>query len=175
MKYIGILISIIIAWAVRGLCGWLYAKFGTEIDPATQAEMINWVTAGAIAGLIAGVELFERFMWPAIKARIKKWWSNKFPPTVQVVLLLSFLFAAAVASCGTLGKVTLGVGLGNGLCAQVAVEWDDKTTTTETVKSDKADVTIDAAVDAIAVKVDKKPVKTTIVSYSCDPNTEVSD
>lgn len=77
MKFVGILIGIIIAWAVRMACGWIAAKFGTEVDAQTQTEAVNWITAGILAAVVAAVEVFERFIWPKIKAKILAWWEKK--------------------------------------------------------------------------------------------------
>lgn len=166
MKVLGFLISVIAAWAVRWVSFKLSDWFGASMTEAEQTDMANYISAATLIVIMSGVEYFERRIWPVIKKKtLDKW----FPP-VACLVLSCFLFS----SCGTLGSVTLGVGLGNGLCAQVVVEWDDKTTTTETVAS-KTDVTVEAAVDAIGVTIDKKPVRTTIVGYACDPNTEVSD
>lgn len=166
MKVLGFLISVMAAWAVRWLSIKVSEYFGTTMTPTEMTDMTNYVSAGALVACMGLVEFFERRIWPWLKKRtIDKWF-----PAAAMICLSCFLFS----SCGTLGSITLGVGLGNGLCAQVVVEWDDKTTTTETVAS-KADVTVEAAVDAIAVKIDKKPVKTTIVGYSCETNADVGD
>jgi len=82
MKIIGIIIGIIAAWAVRLLTGWLAVTFGAEIDAATQADMLKYITAAMLAVCIGAVELFERFVWPPIKARLIAWWRKKFPPVI---------------------------------------------------------------------------------------------
>lgn len=167
MKVLGFLVSVIAAWAVRWLSFKLSDWFGASMTEAEQTDMANYISAATLVVIMGGVEFFERRVWPVIKKKtLDKW----FPP-VACLVLSCFLFS----SCGTLGSVTLGVGLGNGLCAQVKVEWDDKTTTTETIKSDKADVTVEAAVDAIGVTVNKKPVKTTVVGYACETNADTAD
>lgn len=177
MKYIGILLSIIVARGVWLLCGWLAVHFGATMTPAEQTDLTAYITGALLVAMGILVETWEKVIWPPLRERLKKWWSNKFPPTINSGVFMVMLFALAtvpiVSSCGTLGSVTLGVGLGNGLCAQVKVEWDDKTETTEQVNEG---TTIEAAVDAVAVKVNKKPVKITTVGYACDPsNADVAD
>lgn len=80
MKYLGFFLTIVIAWAVRMACGWVAAKFGTEVDPATQTEVTNWMVGGILVAGVAVVETFERLAWPRIKARLVAWWDKKFPP-----------------------------------------------------------------------------------------------
>ena len=80
MKIIGIIITIIVGWAVRLTCGWIATRFGTPVDPAEQATAINLITGSILAALIAAVELFERLVWPRIKGRLVAWFDKKFPP-----------------------------------------------------------------------------------------------
>lgn len=79
MKYLGLILSIIIAWGIKGGSGWIAAKFGTEIDPATQAEAVSYTTGAILVGLVGAVEIFERLFWPRIKTRLLAWWDRKFP------------------------------------------------------------------------------------------------
>ena len=79
VKIIGLIVSIVVAWAVRLGAAWLAAHFGGSVDEAQQANIVNIATASILAALIGVVEVFERLFWPRIKAHFLAWFDKKFP------------------------------------------------------------------------------------------------
>lgn len=79
VKIVGLLVSIVIAWAVRLGSAWLATYFGGSVNEAQQADIVNIATGSILAALIGAVEVFERVFWPRIKARLVAWFDKKFP------------------------------------------------------------------------------------------------
>jgi hypothetical protein len=79
VKIVGLIISIVIAWAVRLGSAWLANYFGGSVDPAQQANIVTIATGSILAAFIGAVEVFERLFWPRIKARFMARFDKKFP------------------------------------------------------------------------------------------------
>lgn len=120
--------------------------------------------AGAIAVIIGALMSLFYSIVAIVKRR-----KAKGGAATLLLMALPLLILLCFTACGTLGSVGAGISLGNGLCFQVVVTWDDKTTTTETVKAGDVEYQLQTISNERGKKIVEKP---TIVSVACDKDGE---